>query len=90
MLKRPKLTAYINKNIAEEFIFLLLKTVEFVESKIKINDCRDEKDNFIIEAAVSGKADYIVTEDKDLLVLDPYKDLRIVTVKDFYQYLRIK
>lgn len=90
VLTRPKLAVLIDKNLVGEFLVLFLKSVDLVESNVKIRDCRDEKDNFILEAAVSGKADFIITEDNDLLVLDPYKDLRIVHVKDFYQYLRIK
>ena len=90
VLSRPKLSGYVNKSLIEEFLLLFLKTVDVVESKIKINDCRDEKDNFILETAVSGKADFIVTEDNDLLVLNPYKDLKIVTVKEFYNHLSKK
>ncbi len=90
VLTRPKLALHIDKNLVGEFLVLFLKSVEIVESKVKINDCRNEKDNFILEAAVSGKADFIITEDNDLLVLNPYRDLRIVCVKDFYQYLRTK
>jgi len=90
VLARPKFTGHINKNLVEEFLVLFLKTVDVIESKIKINDCRDEKDNFILETAVSGKANFIVTEDNDLLVLNPYKDLKIITVNGFYKYLKTK
>jgi len=90
VLARPKFTGHINKNLVEEFLVLFLKTVDVIESKIKINDCRDEKDNFILETAISGKANFIVTEDNDLLVLNPYKDLKIITVNGFYKYLKTK
>ena len=87
VLSRPKLKKLINKNLIEEFLLLFLKSVEIVESKVKIKDCRDAKDNFILETAISGQGDFIVTEDNDLLILDPYKNLRIVTVKEFYKKL---
>jgi putative PIN family toxin of toxin-antitoxin system len=41
--------------------------------------CRDPKDDFILECANTGNADCIATGDKDLLSLDPYGDIRILT-----------
>ena len=39
----------------------------------------------ILELAVSGRADCIVTRDKDLLVLDPFRGIRIVTPEAFLE-----
>lgn len=44
---------------------------------------RDPDDNKVLEAAIEGRCDYIVTGDKDLLVLKKYKNIRIVTSKEF-------
>ena len=41
--------------------------------------CRDPMDDHILQLAVDGKADYIVTGDQDLLVLNPFADASIVT-----------
>ena len=54
---------------------------------IVITDCRDPKDNFLLELAVSAEADYIITGDKDLLVLNPYKNINIVSANDFEKIL---
>jgi putative PIN family toxin of toxin-antitoxin system len=43
----------------------------------------DPPDNRILECAVSGGSDYIVTGDKDLLRLKQYDSIRIVKVADF-------
>ena len=48
-----------------------------------INICRDEDDNKFIECAVDCDADYIITGDKDLLVLEKYNDIEIITPKEF-------
>jgi len=90
VLARPKLTNLIDKNLVAEFLTLFLKSVEIVESKVTINACRDAKDNFILEAAVSGKSDFIITEDDDLLELNPYENIKIVTMKEFYQNIKSK
>jgi uncharacterized protein len=44
---------------------------------------RDPKDDIFIATAVVSGAQYIVTEDKDLLVLDPYQGIQIIDALDF-------
>jgi putative PIN family toxin of toxin-antitoxin system len=43
----------------------------------------DPCDDRILECAVSGGADYIVTGDKDLLRLGTYNGIQIMTASDF-------
>ncbi|MCX8132213.1 MAG: putative toxin-antitoxin system toxin component, PIN family [Clostridia bacterium] len=79
VLQRPKFSKYIHPHELDEFISLLsLKTI--VPSNYgRINDCRDEKDNMILEATVYGNADFIITGDEDLLILDPYRWIKILS-----------
>ncbi len=44
---------------------------------------RDPDDNMVLECAMEGKAQYIVTGDKDLLVLKVFRDIQIVRASDF-------
>ncbi len=44
----------------------------------KIRACRDEKDNKFLELAINGKADFIITGDNDLLVLNPFENIAII------------
>jgi predicted nucleic acid-binding protein len=44
---------------------------------------RDPKDRMILACAVGGKADIIVSGDKDLVVLKAYQGISIVTPSDF-------
>ena len=37
----------------------------------------------VLECAIEGKAQYIVTGDKDLLVLKTFRDIQIVRASDF-------
>jgi putative PIN family toxin of toxin-antitoxin system len=48
-----------------------------------INDCRDPKDNKILELAVAANASSIITGDKDLLVLHPFRGIPILNATDF-------
>lgn len=50
-----------------------------------IEVCRDPDDNKFIECAVDNKCIYIVSGDKDLLVLEKYEDVEILTVSQFLE-----
>ena len=45
--------------------------------------CRDPDDDMYLELALSGKADCIITGDPDLLVLNPFENIPIITPKEF-------
>lgn len=48
-----------------------------------INVCRDDKDNKFLELAVNGNADYLITGDEDLLVLNPFQNIAIIKPNEF-------
>lgn len=75
----PKLFA-IEKKIKKSFIM--------VQPKIALSISRDEDDNRILEAAVEGNCDFIVTGDKDLLDLGKCKHTKIVTAEEFLKLLK--
>ncbi len=53
----------------------------------KVDGLRDIRDSHILEAALLCKADYIVTGDKDLLVLTEYKGIEILSAGSFAKLL---
>ena len=54
-----------------------------VKPKRKLAVLRDEPDNRILECAVAGHADIIVTGDQAMLELGQHKGIRVVTLKAF-------
>lgn len=54
--------------------------------------CRDAKDNMVLECCLAGKAEFLITGDKDLLEMDKGElkkelpDLKIVSPKTFLHY----
>lgn len=50
---------------------------------VTIDVCRDPEDNRILETAVLGYADYVISGDKALLPLSNYNDIAIVTPTEF-------
>jgi len=56
-----------------------------VELSGNLRACRDPNDDMILECAVVSGAQVIITGDKDLLVLSPYRGTRILTPVEFLQ-----
>lgn len=50
---------------------------------ISISVCRDPKDNMILETAVGGKCEFIITGDNDLLSLKTFQSIKIVSPKEW-------
>jgi hypothetical protein len=63
------------KNIEEIFIT--------VQPEKTIDIVKDEDDNRVLEAALEGKCNYIITGDKDLLDLKTFKNIKIMTPDAF-------
>ena len=83
VVSRPKFDRYVTPSERERFLGLLLRDAQLVEITESIRACRDPKDDQVLELAVCGRADWIITGDADLLVLDPFRGIRIVTAADF-------
>jgi putative PIN family toxin of toxin-antitoxin system len=71
-LRRPKFDKYVSEQGRLEFLASLLDEAEIVPISQKIVECRDPKDNRILELALSGQASDVVTGDADLLALHPF------------------
>ena len=87
IIKRRKFDKYFIGNEREEFLekFYINSLPISIIQKVLV--CRDTKDNMILELAVNGEANYIVTGDQDLLVLNPFRNIQIKTPAD---YLKIQ
>ena len=83
VLQRKKFQKYITVEQREEFLIALVQSGRLVDITEIIAVCRDPKDNHVLELAVSGGAQVIVTGDSDLLVLNPFRAIQILTARDF-------
>ena len=52
-----------------------------------VADCRDAKDNMVLECALAGKADAIVSLDEDLLSLNPWRSIVILKPREFLNFI---
>ena len=78
-LLAPKFDRYVARARREGLLARLAPLVEIVEVVQQVRACRDPKDDQFLEAAVNGRADVIITGDKDLLELDSFRGVAIVT-----------
>lgn len=80
---RPKFRKYLSSGRAERVLELLTVSALSAEPTEAVADCRDARDNKYLELALAVGAGTIVTSDEDLLVLDPWRGVRIVSPGDY-------
>ena len=83
VLSRTKFRKYITDAEREEFLDGFVDRGILIEVVDIVNECRDPKDDKILELALSGKADLIISGDKELLVLNPFRAMQIQSVDQF-------
>jgi putative PIN family toxin of toxin-antitoxin system len=85
VMNRPKFDKYVDREIRSEFIAQLTQQSELVDINEPVIACRDSKDDKFLELAVNGKADYLISGDRDLLVLHPFRGIPIITPAVFLE-----
>ncbi len=78
-LARDKFNPYVSLADRQRFFELYSRLAEWVPIKTIVRACRDAKDDKFLELAVDGCASLLVTGDKDLLALSPFRGVRMVT-----------
>lgn len=83
--QRPKLQKYFPQSKVNELIDFLKIIGLSIDIRSEISLCRDEKDNYLLALAKDSQADFLITGDKDLLVLQQFESTKIVTYQQFSQ-----
>lgn len=83
VLTRPKFAAFIEPSEARAVVFELIVISATIPVTAHVQVCRDPDDDHVLALALSGEADIIVTGDQDLLILDPFRGVRILTPQAF-------
>lgn len=83
VLFRSKFDKYVSVDERQLFILNYLALAKVLPITLKLNDCRDPKDNKFLELALTGNAEFLVTGDEDLLVLHPYQSVHILKSSEF-------
>ena len=82
-ITKPRLKKYFGTNALDEMLSTFEPYIDLIEVESIVTICRDPKDNFLLALAKDGKADYLLTGDKDLLELKKFAKTKIKTIIDF-------
>lgn len=82
---RTKFDRYFTVEQRNEIVAILDRKLVFFQTHSTFKACRDLKDDIFLHLAVDAKAKCIVTGDPDLLVLDPYEGISIITPGEFLE-----
>lgn len=80
---RPKFQKYLAAGRGERILDLIATAALIVDPTETVTDCRDRKDNKYLELALAAGAEIIISSDDDLLMLDPWRGIRIVSPADY-------
>jgi len=68
----------------QRVVSLIIRTSEVIQPKTKINFVKeDPDDNKVLECAVDGNAEYIITGDRHLLKIKKYGNIKITNPSSF-------
>lgn len=90
VLKRPELISKFHtlKNMDFGKIIDIIGLANVVEIPEILQVSRDPKDNIFIATAFEAVADYLISEDKDLLDVEEYKGVKIINTATFLRILK--
>ena len=80
---KPKLQKYFDIEQITNFLNFINEYTENVSLKTKTDICRDKKDNFLVSLALDSQAEYLITGDNDLLILNPIESTQVIKYTDF-------
>ena len=83
VLARPRLGRFVDPDARDEVLALLDVYGVFFAPTERVTDCRDPKDDKYLELALASGAETIVSSDVDLIVLNPWRGVRILRPADY-------
>jgi len=83
VLRRAKFDAYRTVEYRQLWLRLYTGATLRLEPSVRIQACRDPKDDQFLELAVCARAHALVSGDIHLLEMDPFQGIRVLTWKEF-------
>ncbi len=78
-LSKKKFDKYLSKEDRVTFLTFLRQKSLLIDITHQTTICSDLDDNKFLELAVSGMANYLITGDNELLILENYQEISIIT-----------
>ncbi len=86
--RRPKFQKFFPDEKINDLLRLFDNYGNLIDVTIEISECRDYKDNFLLSLAVESKADYLVSGDIDLLILNKIDETKIINWSEFLKEIK--
>jgi uncharacterized protein len=83
VFNRAKFAQAIRQERREYLLGILGDEAVWFEPAVRVVDCRDPKDDKYLELALAAGAEIIVSGDDDLLVLHPWRGVRILRPAEY-------
>jgi putative PIN family toxin of toxin-antitoxin system len=80
---RERLRRFLRPEMRDGIVSELFAHGVFFTPDERVRDCRDPKDDMYLELALASDADTLVSSDQDLLVLHPWRGVRILRPADY-------
>jgi uncharacterized protein len=87
VLGRKRFRRYVDEEDIRSFLAALTREAEWVDVEVGVQACRDPKDDKFLELAVNGRGTHIVTDDSDLIALNPFRGIEILPPHRFLELL---
>jgi uncharacterized protein len=93
VLDRKKFDRYLDKESRRDFVALMRRRLRlFTVQQSDLADvdppCRDPMDNKFLALALASEADALVSSDEDLLILNPWRGIPIMTPTEFNRLIK--
>ena len=85
VLSRAKFDPYVSLEDRQDFIRVLNRVAQRIIVIAPIKACRDPKDDKFLEVALNGEANLILTGDRDLLTLHPFRGVDILSPREYLE-----
>jgi putative PIN family toxin of toxin-antitoxin system len=85
VVERTRFDRYVQREVRRHLAAQFLRATVTIEVSSPIRACRDLKDDKFLEVAVHGLADAIITGDRDLLELNPFHGIAILTPAEYLE-----
>ena len=72
------------KKTSEIIHYIRNQSQWIMPERVTVENLRDPKEHMIIATALSGQADYLITGDKDMLVLKKIKRTLIISPREYW------
>ncbi|MBI4355400.1 MAG: putative toxin-antitoxin system toxin component, PIN family [Candidatus Omnitrophica bacterium] len=87
VIGRPRWSRAFDPLDCHDLFTSIREAATFVTPSHHVTVCRDPEDNALLDAALAGRADCLVTGDHDLLALHPFRGMRILRPAEFLRLL---